>query len=174
METNNFYNHENGIYVIETTTFEQMKEWMETDEFFEWTRDDDGNVRDEDVWEQVSLLGYEEANEWIYDFKHYLKIVSSGKYDVIINDSTKGKVYNMNTDKLVAELTVQSGYYDGYQVIVETDPYMLLDGYFSNKTELLEQYTPNHKMLLKYLGKHTRQLVLAGQFSNGEAVYNYL
>ena len=92
---------------------------------------------------------------------------------VFVARKPKGK-YNMNTDKLVAELTVQSGYYDGYQVIVETDPYMLLDGYFSNKTELLEQYTPNHKMLLKYLGKHTRQLVLAGQFSNGEAVYNYL
>ena len=41
MATNNFYNHENGIYVIETTTFEQMKEWMETDEFFEWARDED-------------------------------------------------------------------------------------------------------------------------------------
>lgn len=174
MATNNFYNHENGIYVIKTTTFEQMKEWMETDEFFEWTRDDDGNVRDEDVWEQVSLHAYEEANEWIYDFKHYLEIASSGKYDVIINDSTKGKVYNMKTDKLVAELEVRSGYYDGYQVIVETDPYELLDGYFSNKTELLEQYTPNHEMLLKYLGKHTRQLERVGQFSNGEAVYSYL
>ena len=174
MATNNFYNHENGIYVIETTTFEQMKEWVETDEFFEWTRDDDGNVRDEDVWEQVSLLGYEEANEWIYDFKHYLKEVSNGRYGIIINDSTKGKVYNMDTDKLVAELTVQSGYYDGYQVIAETDPYELLDGYFSNQTELLEQYTPNHKTLLKYLGKYTKQLGLVGQFSNGEAVYSYL
>ena len=174
MATNNFYNHENGIYVIETTTFEQMKEWMETDEFFEWTRDDDGNVRDEDVWEQVSLLGYEEANEWIYDFKDYLKEVSNGRYGIIINDSTKGKVYNMDTDKLVAELTVQSGYYDGYQVIAETDPYELLDGYFSNQTELLEQYTPNHKTLLKYLGKYTKQLGLVGQFSNGEAVYSYL
>ena len=174
MATNNFYNHENGIYIIETVTFEQMKEWMEEDEAFEWTRDDDGNVRDEDVWEQVSLHAYDDAAEWIYDFKHYLKIVSSGKYDVIINDNTKGKVYNMNTDKLVAELTVQSGYYDGYQVIAKTDPYELLDGYFSNTTELLEQYTPNHKMLLKYLGKHTRKLELLGQFSNGEAVYSYL
>ena len=174
MATNNFYNHENGIYVIETVTCEQMKEWMETDEFFEWTRDDDGNVRDEDVWEQVSLHAYEDATEWIYSFKDYLKEVSNGRYGVIINDSTKGKVYNMNTDKLVAELEVRSGYYDGYQVIAETDPYELLDGYFSNKTELLEQYTPNHKMVLKYLGKYTKQLERVGQFSNGEAVYSYL
>lgn len=174
MATNNFLNHENGIYVIETTTFEQMKEWMEEDEFFEWVRDENDNVHDEDVWEQVSLHSYEDATEWIYNFKDYLKEVSNGRYDVIINDSFKGKVYNMNTDKLVAELTVQSGYYDGYQVIVETDPYMLLDGYFSNTTELLEQYTPNHKTLLKYLGKYTKQLELVGQFSNGEAVYSYL
>lgn len=174
MATNNFYNHENGIYIIETTTFEQMKEWMEEDEAFEWSRDENDNVHDEDVWAQVSFHAYDEVNAWIYDFKDYLKEVSNGRYDVIINDSTKGKVYNMNTDKLVAELTVQSGYYDGYQVIAETDPYMLLDGYFSNTTELLEQYTPNHKTLLKYLGKYTKQLGLVGQFSNGEAVYSYL
>lgn len=174
MATNNFYNHENGIYVIETTTFEQMKEWMESDEAFEWSRDENDNVHDDEVWEQVSLLGYQEATEWIYNFKDYLKNVSNGRYNVIINDSAKGKVYNMNTDKLVAEITVQTGYYDGYQVIVETDPDMLLDGYFSNKAELLEQYTPNHKMLLKYLGKYTKQLELVGQFSNGEAVYSYL
>ena len=174
MATNNFYNHENGIYVIETVTFEQMKEWMETDESFEWSRDENDNVHDEDVWEQVSWYGYEEASEWIYNFKDYLKEVSNGKYNIIINDSTKGQVYNVNTDKLVAELEVRSGYYDGYQVIAETDPYMLLDGYFSNQTELLEQYTPNHKMLLKYLGKYTKQLGLVGQFSNGEAIYSYL
>ena len=174
MGASNFYNHENGIYIIETATFEQMKEWMEEDEAFEWARDENGNVYDEEVWEQVSFYGYEEATEWIYNFKDYLKEVSNSKYDVIINDSFKGKVYNMNTNKLVAELEVQSGYYDGYQVIVETDPDELLDGYFSNTTELLEQYTPNHKMLLKYLGKYTTQLGLVGQFSNGEAVYSYL
>lgn len=63
MATNNFYNHENGIYVIETTTFEQMKEWVEEDEAFEWSRDENGNVHDEDVWEQLDFVRYEEANE---------------------------------------------------------------------------------------------------------------
>lgn len=169
MATNNFYNHENGIYMIEMIDFNQMKEWMLDDEAFEWYDEDDG---DSPVWEQLGYENDEIMGNWLDNFQ-YVMSEERSDMEIILDGRYNAKVYNKE-GKLMATLEVVSGYYEGAQVIVETNPDNLEQhlGYFETKTELYEVYTPHHKRLLKELAKNTKALQLMGTFSNGEAVYS--
>lgn len=170
MATNNFYNHENGIYMIEMVDFNQMKEWMLDDEAFEWYNEEDG---DEPIWEQLNFENNEIMGNWLDNFQ-YVMSEERSDIEIILDGRYNAKVYNKE-GKLMASLEVVSGYYEGAQVIVETNPDNLeqyLGGYYETKAELYEDYTPHHKRLLKEVAKHTKALQLMGTFSNGEAVYN--
>lgn len=169
MATNNFYNHENGIYMIETVDFNQMKEWMLDDEYFEWYSEEDG---DSPVWEQLDFENNEIVDNWLDNFRYEMR-EARPDIDIIQEDRYNARVYNKE-GKLMASLEVVGGYYEGAQVIVETNPDNLEQylGYFETKAELYEVYTPHHKRLLKELSKNTKALQLMGTFSNGEAVYS--
>lgn len=167
MSTNNFWNHENGIFVLQQLTEEEAKlNLLDND----WSEED---ITSEAIQNEISLYEHHDCEEFFEDGcginywleeKGYTVVKEKGNYSA--------KVYN-KADKLVAELKLESGYYTGVQVIVETDPDNLLDGYYETRTELLEQYTPHHKRLLKYIGQYTKPLLKVGQFSNGEAVYQW-
>lgn len=169
MATNNFYNHDNGIYMIEMIDFNQMKEWMLDDECFEWYNEEDG---DSPVWEQLNFENQEILDNWLDNFRYEMR-QARPDIDIIQDDRYNARVYSKE-GKLMATLEVVSGYYEGAQVIVETNPDNLEQhlGYFETKTELYEVYTPHHKRLLKELAKNTKALQLMATFSNGEAVYS--
>ena len=172
MGTSNFYNHDNGIFLIPQTDFDQMKEWMETDEFFEWAREDGEPISNEMVWDELNMQLEEDARNWLENFKYYLEDELKSGYSILMKNNYEGQVYNKG-GKLVASLELRSGYYDGCQVIVETDPHELFNGYyyFETQAELLEEYTPNHKRLLKYVANYTESIVRVGGFSDGTSLY---
>ena len=100
------------------------------------------------------------------------------------NDWMRAKVYS-KTGKLLAELSLESGYYDGVQIIVETDPYELLehdyDLFYNDriedyqdefvKSKLNEVYSEHNKTLFKVISNYTTPLVRVGGFSDGTSVY---
>lgn len=165
MATNNFLNHENGIFVVPMTSFEQMKEWMETDEAFEYYQNDE--ITDDMVYDELAFQHEVDLEGFTWDLKHSIE----NKGYTVDGDDMTFKVYN-KANKVLAEISIVSGYYDGYQVIVETDRDYLLDGeYFETVSEMNEYYTPNHKRLISVVRDITTPIILIGSFSNGEAVY---
>lgn len=182
MGTNNFYPHENGIYVLPQTSFDQMKEWMETDEFFGEIRED--GLTDQDVYDQ---LAFEEEREYEEFLEHQLGYHLKKAGFNLTFDEKNGREYMQvfRGEKMVAELHLEAGYYDGAQVIVETDPEEILPYYedcFYNertgdyqdepvKARLNEMYTEHNKTLFKVVSKCTTPIIKVGQFSNGVSVY---
>lgn len=165
MATNNFLNHENGIFVLQ-----QMSESDAKENLIEngWELAD---ITEEAIQEEINMYEQMDCEEMFNDGCGLNYWLTERGYTVVKEKGNySAKVYN-KTDKLVAELTLESGYYAGVQVIVETDPDNLLDGYYDTQAELLEQYTPHHKRLLKLIGKYTTPLLKVAQFSNGEAIY---
>lgn len=160
MSTNNFFNHENGIFILPEHEWEEIEEMLLEEHEPE-------EVTDQLISSEIDFQNESLYECWLDNFAYELEEKGYG-YKMI--NPYMCKVYNKQ-DKLLAELEVHGGYYSGAQVIVETDPVNLLDGYYSTQSELLEQYTPNHKRLLKLVSQYTTPLVKVGQFSNGEAVY---
>lgn len=160
MSTNNFYNHENGIFVLPTQTLEDFIEAYGDDEFFE-------NAEEQDFIEALGFQEEQDAEEFL-DINMFLAEELAKVYD-LQEDQGILSVYNKQS-KLVAQLSLRSGYYAGVQLIVETDPSEIgFDCYTAS--EIRESYTPNHKRLLKIIAQHTTAINLVGSFSNGEAVY---
>jgi len=157
MSTNNFYNHENGIYVLPMQSLQEFIEAYGDDEFFE-------DAEEQDFIEALQFQEEQDAEEFL-DINMFLAEELAKVYD-LQEDRDSLTVYNKQ-GKTVASLSLRSGYYEGVQLIVETDPGELgLDGY-----TLSESYTPHHKRLLKIVAQHTTAINLVGSFSNGEAVY---
>lgn len=104
--------------------------------------------------------------------------------ELIFTGDFEGIVYSRN-DKMLAKVYLQSGYYGGTQLIVETDPDEFVDFmddiYFNDriqdyqdepvKSKLYEVYSEHNKTLFKAIKEITTPLKMVGQFSNGEAVY---
>jgi hypothetical protein len=166
MSTNNFANHENGIFVIKGYDFDEVK--ADILENLEWNDMEASEVTDEYVYETINNYNEDYYTDWLHNLPELEKY-----YDIYVSDShLEAEIYNKQGKK-VADLRLESGYYEDVQVIVETDPYVIgFDGYFDTQAELLEQYTPNHKRLLNILGKITTPIVKVGQFNNGEALYS--
>lgn len=173
MGTSNFVNHENGIYVMPEETFEFALEFiletrndlLEPDEP-EVTKED---IDDGEVYQMMSQLDADQAD---YFLDYILAELPSGMY-AKEQSRYAYTVYNKQ-GKIIAECSLQSGYYEGYQVIVETDPVEIkstraYDGY--PQSELLEVYSPHHKRLLKHIAKYTTALTRVGGFSDGTSVY---
>jgi len=183
MGTNNFRNHENGIFVVPQTSFEQMKEWMQEDEFFETHRED--GLTDEDVYEQLAFEEERNAEDFLeHGLGYHLK--EKGFTVEIERDRWDEVMHVFRGKKKLAELHLEAGYYDGIQVIVNTDPSEILPFYEDTliddrtgdyrdepvKHKLYEMYTDNNKTLFKVIEQCTTALSLDGVFNNGEAVYS--
>src|SRR5699024_6089426 len=151
MGTSNFYNHENGIFVLKTPDYDEVFE-MELERLLE-----DGDLFDtdlameafsnlsEDEKEKISASGEDIlvqmakrkiSDDMIYqEMSFYEQIECEEMFedgmglnyqleleglDLIKdrNDWTRARVYS-KTGKLLAELILASGYYDGVQIIVE-------------------------------------------------------
>lgn len=164
MGTANFYSHENGIFVVEGYTYDSVKADLV----------ESGDYTEEEITDNMIYNAMNDWNEGYYcDFMKYILpdelknkgyTLDSGKY---WNEAT---VYN-STGKWVADLELRGGYYDGVQLIVETDMYEKFDGYYDTKADILEQATPHHKRLLKAIEKMTTRLIVSARFSNGETWY---
>lgn len=173
MSTNNFYNHENGIYVLQDCTEQEALESL-----MDMNPDHTGAFSEEEINEEIYYQNDNNYEYFIEGFGYYLEQQSKGTYSIVPDkkhNGYAGTVYNKQ-DKVVAYLRLEGGYYSGAQVIVETDIDTLasvgaLDDYYDTNYDLLNDYTPNHKRLLKYLASYTTPIVKIGNFSNGEAVY---
>lgn len=160
MSTNNFYNHENGIYVLPMQSLQEFIEAYGDDEVFE-------GAEEQDYIEALQFQEEQDAEEFL-ELSMYLAEELAKVYD-LKKDEYSLDVFNKQ-GKMVASLSLRSGYYEGTQLIVETDPCEIgLEEY--SDAELREMYTPHHKRLLKIVAQHTTAINLVGSFSNGEAVY---
>ena len=217
MGTSNFYNHENGIFVLKTPDYDEVFK-MELERFLE-----DEDLFDTDLaMEEFSNLSEDEKEEILASGEDILvqmakKEISDdmiyqemGFYEQIEcedlfedgmglnyqleleglylikdrNDWNRARVYS-KTGKLLAELSLESGYYDGVQIIVETDPYKLLehdyDLFYNDriedyqdefvKSKLNEVYSEHNKTLFKVISEYTTPIIRVGGFSDGTSVY---
>ena len=171
MATNNFYNHKNGIFVINLHDSEDdYKEYlkMELEEELLTQEEYDNRL---DSLEFYNAWAYDEADMSLEFQLENIKMELEDKgYDIYTDNEYEFGVYRKG--KAVAWCTVEPGYYDGVQLIVDTDPEPL-EMYYSTLAELYEMYTPHHKRLLKLIEKLTTPIVKVGQFNNGEALYEY-
>lgn len=226
MGTSNFYNHENGIFVLKGYSYEDILEIEiegmldDTDWIHQVARDEvvktmdiRESIEDEKNYKKVQELMNnevwlsEKAKEEITDDMIYQTMSFYEQTDCeelfgdgmglnyqlelegldLIEDSddwTRARVYS-KTGKLLAELSLESGYYDGVQIIVETDPYKLLehdcDLFYNDriedyqddfvKSKLNEVYSEHNKTLFKVISKYTTPIVRIGGFSDGTSVY---
>ena len=217
MGTSNFYNHENGIFVLKTPDYDEVfkmelerlledEDLFDTDlameEFSNLPEDEKEKIlaSGEDIL--VQMAKREISDDMIYqEMGFYEQIECEDLFedgmglnyqleleglDLIKdrNDWTRARVYS-KTGKLLAELSLESGYYDGAQIIVETDPYELLehdyDLFYNDriedyqdefvKSKLNEVYSVHNKTLFKVISKYTTPIVRVGGFSDGTSVY---
>lgn|SRR5699024_244998 len=168
MATNNFYNHENGIFVIESSSIEDAYE-----RYKEMQLDLGEEIEPmEDIEESLyyDMADYDEMilEDFYYNFD--AGVMPHGM-EGLKKDNGEIEIVN-NKYKTIAILTIEPGYYDHAQVIIETDPEEIFGDYMpETQAELYEQYSPHHKRLLKYLERITTPIRKVGGFSNGEAIY---
>ena len=217
MGTSNFYNHENGIFVLKTPDYDEVfkmeverlleDEYLfDTDlameEFSNLSEDEKEKIlaSGEDILVQIAKkeitddMIYQEMG--FYEEMEVNDIFEDGmglNYQLelegleLIKDRdewNRARVYS-KTGKLLAELILESGYYDGVQIVVETDPYELLehdyDLFYNDriedyqdefvKSKLNEVYSEHNKTLFKVISNYTTPLVRVGGFSDGTSVY---
>lgn len=171
MATNNFYNHENGIFVIEELSLEEAYEVYKQERLdFEEEIEEFDNVSLETLHVIIDM-------EMTFRIENLDYLFSNGVLPYGMTSSaesdTEFTIYN-NKGKVIALVYVSGGCYQHAQLIVETDPYEIFGEhsyYWETKADMLEEYSPNHKRLLKYVASITTPINLVGSFSNGEAVY---
>ena len=216
MGTTNFYNHENGIFVLKTLDYDEVlkmevERLLEDEDLFdtELAMEEFSNlpedekerilaseedilvqmakrtIDDETIYQEIGFYEEMEVNDIFEDgmgLNYQLKLEG---LDLIKERNGRARVYS-KTGKLLAELTLESGYYSGVQIIVETDPYELLENdyhLFYNdrihdfqdefvKSKLNEVYTPHNKTLFKVITSYTDVYSLDGVFSDGTGVYS--
>lgn len=217
MGTSNFYNHENGIFVLKTPDYDEVfkmeverlleDEYLfDTDlameEFSNLTEDEKEEIlasgedilvqmakreiTDDMIYQEMSFYEQIECEDLFEDGMGLNYQLELEGLDLIKdrNDWNRARVYS-KTGKLLAELSLESGYYDGVQIIVETDPYELLehdyDLFYNDriedyqdefvKSKLNEVYSEHNKTLFKVISNYTIPLVRVGGFSDGTPVY---
>ena len=217
MGTSNFYNHENGIFVLKTPDYDEVfkmelerlledEDLFDTDlameEFSNLSEDEKEEIlasgedtlvqmakkeiTDDMIYQEMGFYEEMEVNDIFEDGMGLNYQLELEGLELIKdrNDWNRARVYS-KTGKLLAELSLESGYYDGVQIIVETDPYELLyghDGLFYNdriedyqdefvKSKLNEVYSEHNKTLFKVISNYTTPLVRVGGFSDGTSVY---
>lgn len=217
MGTSNFYNHENGIFVLKTPDYDEVfkmelerllenEDLFDTDlamkEFSNLPEDEKEKIlaSGEDIL--VQMAKREIDDDMIYqEMGFYEQIECEDLFEDgmglnyqlelkglnLIKDRdewNRARVYS-KTGKLLAELSLESGYYDGVQIIVETDPYELLehdyDLFYNDrigdyqdefvKSKLNEVYSEHNKILFKVISNYTTPIVRVGGFSDGTSVY---
>lgn len=169
MGTSNFYSHENGIFVLEQMTEETA---------FQCLLDNDPDVKAEDITdEQIQSEIDFQYDFYVEDFMGYLteRLEEQG-YSTNKESNGKTSVWKQGKyeERIVAELSLEPGYYSHVQLIVETDRDYLIEnyiGYLDTVTEELEHYTPHNKRLFKIVEGLTRPLQVVARFSNGETFY---
>lgn len=217
MGTSNFYNHENGIFVLRTPDYDEILEMeverlledevlfdtgLAMEEFSNLSEDEKEKILasggsilvqmakreidDETIYQEIGFYEEMAVNDIFEDgmgLNYQLELEGME----LIKDSedwTRARVYS-RTGKLLAELSLESGYYDGVQIIVETDPYELLehdyDLFYNDriedyqdefvKSKLNEVYSVHNKTLFKVISKYTTPIVRVGGFSDGTSVY---
>jgi len=167
MSTNNFYNHENGIFTIPALTYEQAKEWLLSED--NDNRKTEKEITDKQIYDEIYVQLSLDCEFFFENFADYL---AEKGYMLDQKDAYTAVVYNKQK-KLVAELELRSGYYDGVQVIAETEP-CKLERYLYLDEPLYTQYTPNHKRLIKYVKEWTTPIIKVAQSDNGAAFYQYV
>ena len=166
MGTSNFWNHENGLFVVEGYTFEDAKEYLYEGGEFESHEE----ITDEQVYAEQNFLNEHYFEDYMFNLQSEIALEFGDTYATILDDREILSVYN-KAGKWVADLELRGGYYSDAQIIVHTDGYTKFDGYYDTKTDLLEQWTPNHKRLIKFIKNFTTPLEVVAQFSNGETFY---
>lgn len=217
MGTSNFYNHENGIFVLKTPDYDEVLK-MEVERLLEdeYSFDTDSAMEEfnnlsEDEKEEILASGEdilvqmakkEITDDMIYqEMAFYEQIECEDLFEDGMglnyqlelkglnlikdrDDWNRARVYS-KTGKLLAELILESGYYDGAQIIVETDPYELLDDdsylFYNHKIEdyqdefvkykLNEVYSKHNKTLFKVISNYTTPYKRVGGFSDGTSLY---
>lgn len=165
MGTANFYNHGNGIFVLRTLSDSQARENLL----------DRGYEADEIT---ADLIDYEidseleiECNDLFHEGMGINYFLETKGFTVEDQGDYLAKVFNKQ-GKLIAELSLESGYYEGVQLIVETDQDKLFDcDYFETNAELMQVYSPHHRRLIKAISQYTIPLGVVGSFSSGETIY---
>lgn len=217
MGTSNFYNHENGIFVLKTPDYDEvfkmeLERLLEDEDLFDTdlAMDEFSNLSEDEKEEilasggdiLVQMAKREISDDMIYQEMAFYEemevndIFEEGMglnyqlelkgLELIKNrdDWNRARVYS-KTGKLLAELILESGYYDGVQIIVETDPYKLLeydyDLFYNDriedyqdefvKSKLNEVYSEHNKTLFKVISNYTTPIVRVGGFSDGTSVY---
>lgn len=167
MATGNFVSHENGIFVVEqSATEEQAREMILAND-----------VPEEEITEQFLQRTIEQLNEMVIeDFIMNLPFfLNSAGYTVFKMDNLRWEVWNEDNSKIVAELRIEAGYYEHYQVIVETDKDYLLEkcifGGYIDEEDNTDYISDETEKLFKLLEENTTVLSVVGRFSNGGAVY---
>ena len=217
MGASNFYNHENGIFVLKTPDYDEVfkmeverlledEDLFDTDlameEFSNLTEDEKEKIlasgedilvqmakkeiTDDMIYQEMGFYEEMEVNDIFEDgmgLNYQLEL--EGLELIKDRDEwNRARVYS-KTGKLLAELSLESGYYDGVQIIVETDPYELLehdyDLFYNDrigdyqdefvKSKLNEVYSEHNKTLFKVISKWTTPIVRIGGFSDGTSVY---
>lgn len=167
MATANFVTHENGIFVVEqSATKEQAREMILAND-----------VPEEEINDDFLYRTIEQLNEMaIEDFSMNLPFfLNSAGYTVFEMEPMRWEIWNGDNSKIVAEVRIESGYYEHYQVIAETDEDYLLEkcifgGYIDEEDD--EEYVSKETdKLFEVLAENTTVLGVAGRFSNGEAIY---
>ena len=217
MGTSNFYNHENGIFVLKTPDYDEvfkmeLERLLENEDLFdtdlamkEFSNLPEGEkekilasgedilvqmakreIDDDTIYQEIGFYEEMEANDIFEDGMGLNYQLELEGLDLIKdkNDWTRARVYS-RTGKLLAELSLESGYYDGVQIIVETNPYELLehdyDLFYNDriedyqdefvKSKLNEVYSEHNKTLFKVISNYTTPIVRVGGFSDGTSVY---
>lgn len=217
MGTSNFYNHENGIFVLKTPSYEEVLEMeverlledeylFDTDlameEFNNLSEDEKEKIlasgedilvqmakkeiTDDMIYQEMGFYEEMEVNDIFEDGMGLNYQLELEGLELIKDrdDWSRARVYS-KTGKLLAELVLEGGYYDGVQIIVETDPYELLehdyDLFYNDriedyqdefvKSKLDEVYSEHNKTLFKVISKYTTPIVRIGGFSDGTSVY---
>ena len=219
MGTSNFYNHENGIFVLKTPDYDEVfkmelerlledEDLFDTDlameEFSNLPEDErekilasgedilvqmaKKEITDDMIYQEMGFYEEMEVNDIFEDGMGLNYQLELEGLDLIKDrdDWNRARVYS-KTGKLLAELILEGGYYDGVQIIVETDPYELLehdyDLFYNDriedyqdefvKSKLNEVYSVHNKTLFKVISKYTTPLVRVGGFSDGTSVYQF-
>ena len=175
MATGNFYSHENGIFVLPSRSYEEAEQFL-----IEEHGEDEVN---EDMIH--SHISFEE--EYIYkEFYEYMlkPLLEEQGIDLFIEDYRYATVER--NGRMIAKLALEPGYYEGCQVIVETNPDELFSDtselYYNERIEdfqdeivrarLNEVYTTHNKTFFKVLGQVTDEYSVSARFSNGETMYS--
>lgn len=217
MGTSNFYNHENGIFVLKTPDYDEVLK-MEVERLLEdeYSFDTDSameefnnlsedekeeilasgedilvqmakkEITDDMIYQEMGFYEEMEVNDIFEDGMGLNYQLELEGLDLIKdkNDWTRARVYS-KTGKLLAELQISEGYYSGVQIIVETDPYELLeddyDLFYNDKIEdyqdnfvkykLNEVYSKHNKTLFKVISNYTTPYKRVGGFSDGTSLY---